>query len=292
MVQRTKLAVVFLLAVIAGILSAQESGFIMPKIISDPVLEIPVNWKQTYMPAEVMILVDIKADSTVSLLRILDGKTELQPLIEEQLPYLKFTPAIRNGIAIDANLSLKLKIIESEIATYTEQKTTADSLRLLRKAELLSWINRQRQADDLQKMFSSNADAGIRFAPQLTDAFYRTNFRLMGLNSKPYLIFNNGFIQPAGLFYDAVMLQMLANFKRLRANESNILFANEKFTLPAMCTDVYAGLGDYEHNFARVLTFKNHMLGVKDFYSEMGFLVQNGFWQEVVADQTSTRLFL
>jgi hypothetical protein len=292
MVQRTGLALILLLAVFASMLSAQESGFVPPKLVSDAVLELPANWSQVYSPPEVMILVEIKADSTATLVKILDGKSELESPINELLPVLVFTPAYVNDEPSTANLTIKLQISQRTKAGTQEQAATADSLKIVDKEQLTRWLERERQAGDLQQIFSSDADRNNRFSPQAFDTFYRTNFYLMGLNSRPYIISMDGWLQPSRLYYNALSFQMLSNFRRVTVDGNNVSFANKRYTLPAMCTDITAGLGDYEYNFARVQVLKNHLFGVKDFYTEFGFLVQNGWWQETISDQTSSRIFL
>jgi len=292
MVQRTGLVIILLLTFVVSILSGQQSGFMPPELLSEPVLELPADWKEVYSPAETTILIEIKADSTATLIKVLDGKTELKPLIENLLPTLVYIPAFVDENAIDANLTLKLNLVRKTQVRPQVLKTVSDSLKLVDKTTLYRWINRQRQAENLQEILSSDTKADNIFAPQTTDTFYRTNFYMMGLNSRPYLIIKDGFIQPPRMYYNAATYQMLSNFRRISANGNLISFANEKYNLPAMCTDVYAGLGDYEYNFARVQVVKNHLLGIEDFYTEIGFLGQNGWWQETISDQTSSRLFL
>ncbi|MFO7659432.1 MAG: hypothetical protein R6V77_00800 [Candidatus Cloacimonadaceae bacterium] len=292
MVQRTRLVIILLLALAAGILSAQESGFTPPFLASEALLELPSDWVEDYSPAETVILVSIKADSTTTLVKILDGKTELQPLIENLIPTLQFIPAFVEGNAIDASLTLKLSLVKRQQTRSPYLKAVSDSLRQVDKAVLDNWINRQRKSENLQQIFSSDTSAEDVFAPQTYDTLYRTNFFMMGLNSRPYVIMKDGFLQPARLCYNAPAFQLLSNFRSVQTEGSLISFANEKYDLPVMLTDVYAGLGDYEFNFARVQVVKNHLLGVEDFYTEVGLLVQNGYWQEVISDQTSTRAFL
>jgi hypothetical protein len=293
MVQRTGLAVILLLAWLAGSLSAQAAaGFTPPRLASEAILDIPADWEQNYTPPEVMILVEIKADSTALLVKILDGKAELQPLIENLLPYLVFYPAVADSQAIDTTLSLKLAIRREGGLTQETKQEMADSLKQVKAEEITGWINQQRQAEDRQTLFSSSMNKDGSWSPQLYDTFYRTNYFMLGLNSKPRLIRKDGWLQSASVYYNALQYQMLSNFRQVKATNSVIDFANERYPYPAMCTDIYAGLGDYEYNFARALVRKNHVLGVKDFYLEAGLLVQNGWWQETISNQTSSRIFL
>lgn len=272
MVQRTRLAVVILLALFAGSLlySQEETGFTPPKLVSEPILNLPANWKEVYSPPEVMILIQVKADSTALLIKILDGKEELKPIIEESLPDMVFSPAIVNGKAIDTNLSLKLQIASP--FTKIDIQAAADSLKQVDKDLLLRGIKEQLELEDHQRMFSK-------------DTYYRTNHYLMGINTDSDIIIKDGFIQPSRLYYNALQYQMLSNFRDVNNTE-------RQYSWSSTLTDIYAGLGDYEFNFAKGQVLKNHLFGVKDFYTEFGFLVQNGWWQETISDQTSTRLFL
>jgi len=302
MVQRTGLVIALLLAMLAGLLHSQESGFVPPKLVSEAILELPANWKETYSPAEVLIIVEIKADSTATLLKVLDGKNELEAMISDLIPTLVFAPAIRNGEAIDANLTLKLPIIQVTSYRETARSAAADSLKAVDKELLVLGVSRQLERESHQNMSSAGT-------------FYRTNYYLMGLNQDSGLIIKDGFIMPAGLYFNALQYQMLSSFREVdtrystpgtvtfnelrtdwpKQREADIIAYTEyqrQYPWSAMCADVYAGLGDYELNFARVQLLKNHLFGVKDFYTEIGFLVQNGWWQETFSDQTSMRLFL
>jgi hypothetical protein len=316
MVQRTGLVIALLLAMLAGILYAQESGFVPPKLVSEAILELPANWKEAYSPAEVMIIVEIKADSTASLIKVLDGKNELEAMISDLIPTLVFAPAIRNGEAIDANLTLKLSILQTSFSRDEEKSAKADSLKQVDKESLLKGVKRRLEGESHQNL--------VPFG-----AYYRTNYYMMGLNGNSDVILRDGFIQPGRMYYNALQYQMLSTFRDVSATGlrmpgrtsfseirenwpqtiippqplkvqshgqeviiDKLNMSARQYPWSAACTDVYAGLGDYEYNFARVQLLKNHLFGVKDFYTELGFLVQNGWWQETISDQTSMRLFL
>lgn len=289
MVQRTWLALILLLTLAVSLLVAQNTTeFSLPKLLSEPLLEVPDDFN---IPAkDVLILVEVKTDSTATLIKILDGKEELRPNIEKLLPYLMFVPAMQKGVLTTSTLSIKLAVKKS--GALKEQKAASDSLTHVDKDTLFKWINHHRTIENRQLLFSSEQDSSGFIAPQMNDTFYSTNFYMMGLNNRPYLIVKDGFIEPARIYYNALSYQMLSGFREVRADKDIVSFQNNRYPHPAMCTDVYAGLGDYEFNFARGQVYKNHLFGVKDFYTEFGFLVQNGWWQETISDQTSSRLFL
>jgi hypothetical protein len=297
MVQRTGLALILLLAFAVSILSAQQSPeFIPPKLISDAILQIPANWTQTYSPPEVMILVEVKTDSTATLLKILDGKNELQPVIEEKLPMLIFAPAFKNGFPLVTTLSLKLNIAQP---ASSSSKTVADSLKVPDKKEIMDWAKRRLSSENLQNGWSHGT-------------YYRTNYFMMGLNSKPYIIHNNGFIEPSvvldygfiespHIYYNSLTYQMITSFRNIGLESFGYapqISLGERVEPPQSYVDpkivprvdVYAGLGDYEFNFAKARVMKSNLFGLNGVSTDIGFLVQNGWWQQTIADQTSTRI--
>ncbi len=316
MVQRTGLALILLLTLAVSFLFAQETTeFSPPRLLSEPVLDIPESFQNP--PDDVMILVEVKADSTATLIKILDGKEELKSNIEELLPYLMFVPAIKKGEPFTSTLSFKLTVRKPGAMQQPDKQAAADSLNKVDKELLISDIKDKLANEDIQHL-SSN------------DTMYRTNFYMMGLNTNSDLFIKDGFIEPARIYYNALQYQMLSSFRDIDIDKTGVgttTFSAVKadwqvprikkqnpdttvvssiksktsadstdtvrqYPWAAMCTDVYAGLGDYEFNFAKGQVLKNHLFGVKDFYSEFGFLVQNGWWQETISDQTSMRIFL
>ncbi len=294
MVQRAGLALILLLALAASMLSAQaEGGFTPPKLLSEPVLELPAGWQETYDPPEVMILVEVAPDSAATLVKILDGKNGLQNILENQLTSFAFQPAVADGKPITAQLTVKLKIRSAPRSEQLRPRVTErDSLPQVDRDRLFGWLNRQRQTGDLQRLFSTDSLSAAGYLPRMYDAFYRTNYYLLGLNGSSAPVLKDGFIQPAPVYLKALEYLMSSTFRSLKASDGAVAYANDKFDSPAMLADIYAGLGDYEFNFARASVLKNHLLGVKDLYLEAGFLVQNGWWQEVISDQTSYRVFV
>lgn len=306
MVQRTGLALILLLTMAVSFLLAQEiPEFTPPRMLSEPILELPDSLRT---PAkDVLILVEVKPDSTATLVKILDGKEELKAYIEYMLPYLMFVPATKKGDPFTSNLTIKFTVSKLEEMQEPVTKAVSDSLKKVDKDLLISGIKDRMEDENLQRMFSS-------------DTLYRTNYYLMGLNKDSALMIKDGFIQPPHVYYQSLDYQILSNFRSHSGSsfsnsiqewpvamtthvievprvESGSYSATEpvynpNYPWPAMCTDLYAGLGDYEFNFAKGQVLKNHLFGVKDFYGEFGFLVQNGWWQEVISDQTSMRMFM
>lgn len=285
MVQRTGLAIIILLLVLTSGLWAQESGLVPPKLMSEPVLEIPANWRVEYSPAEVIILVEVKTDSTANLVRILDGKNELRILIDRHLTDFYFTPAFIDGVPTDATLTIKLRIEK----TYSPVRTAAEIQKEMDKKVLLRHTKEKLVSESIQNPFSD-------------EFYYRTNFYLLGLNNHSDLMLKDGFVQASLPYYNSHYHQMLSSFRQYKYGAGRVSYDNYPSVKSVeddkadpsvvMISDIHAGLGDYELNFARVYDTKNHVFGVKDFYTEFGLLVQNGWWQEILSDQTSYRAYL
>jgi len=297
MVQRTGLALILLIALCVSILTAQQSPeFFPPRLLSEPILELPDS---LHIPAnDVMILVEVKADSTATLIKILDGKEVLKPSIENLLPYLLFVPAMKNGSPFVATLSIKLTV-KKQGAMQQDTKAVADSVKIPDKNEILDWAKRRMGSENLQNGWSHGT-------------YYRTNYFLMGLNSKPYVIHNNGFIEPGvvldygfieapHLYYNSLTYQMITSFRNIGLESYGYapqISLGERVEPPPSYVDpkivprvdVYAGLGDYEFNFAKARVMKSNLFGLKGVSTDIGFLVQNGWWQQTISDQTSTRI--
>lgn len=274
-------------------LSAEAGGeFTPPRVVTAPVVTIPAIFPTEYAPAEVLVLLNVMPDSSATLVRILDSKPELTKFIIASLTNARFQPAMSNQQPTDATLTLKVSIVRDAALDDLSQSNMNDSLKNVDQAFLEEWIRIHRVESDRQTLYSSVSDSLGQLHPQIPDTFYRTNYFLMGLNSSSYMVMKDGFIAREPIYYHAMQYQLLSNFRDV-ALEGNILhYANPKYTQSVLCTDIQAALGDYEFNFARGIITKNHLFGLKNLYTEMGFLVQNGYWQQTISDQTSTRVFM
>ena len=52
-------------------------------------LVLPESWSFRYDPAQVLVKIKVEADSTLSLIKVMDGKEELTSLIQEFLSRCK-----------------------------------------------------------------------------------------------------------------------------------------------------------------------------------------------------------
>jgi hypothetical protein len=322
MVQRARLAVTILLALvgITCLYGQEEQVFTPPRLLSEPVLDLPSDFADP--PADVMILVEVKADNSASLIKILDGKDNLKTYIEELLPYLMFVPSIQKGIPVTSTMTIKLKVRQTDIEKTVKLKsgTSQITFKVPDTKDLYPILREKLVQESHQRM---NQDA----------ISYSTNYFGIGLNSKSEIIVKDGFIQLPRPYYSSLQHQMLANFREaenysywgngdfvqylpyntdwkyyerynpplfIRGGRQNEMYIDSlrigdetgMFPWSTTLTDIYGGLGDYEFNFAKGQILKNNLFGVKGFYTEMGFLFQNGWWQETISGQTSGRLFV
>lgn len=305
MVQRARLAVVILLvlAAISFQYGQEVPEFTPPRLLSEPVLDLPADYVDP--PNDVLILVEIKPDSTASLVRIMDGKENLKPNVEELLPYLLFVPSFQKGIPVTSTLSIKLRIRQivaggKEVSQNTKKEVADPDLK-----DIYPNLRDKLIQSNLQTMITNNIT-------------YNTNFFREGLNNRSELILKDGFIQSPSLYNNSLQHQMMSAFRELdnwhhnpitvdykeskpdwvagilkvRGQRSEYSDSGDTYPWSATLTDIYAGLGDYEYNFAKGQVMKNHLFGVQGFYTELGFLFQNGWWQETISSQTSGRLYV
>lgn len=292
MVQRARLAVILLIIWMgsACLAAQQNEGFFPPRLLTEQNITIPADWISDYTPPEVLFLVNVKPDSTATLVKVLDGKDKLIPYIENTLPQLRFSPARSDGESTDATLTLKLKLEANPDLNLTTAAARADSVKTADLQYIYQYINAMRRKADQNLCFSTQFDSLGQAHPGSAHPFYRTNLYLMGLNDGS-LALKDGFIESRHLYYQALQYQILSAYRNAETQGNIHSFSSQPYLQPALLTQVEAGLGDYEYNFARVLIKKQQAFGLNQLYTEIGFLAQNGFWQNSIAGQTSSRIY-
>lgn len=91
-----------LLIILAGMLTAQPT----PLRLGGRAFVLPSGWPQTYEPPEVLIRVKVNADSTLGLVSVLDGKTELESLLRQHLLTFAYIPSGDSLAEFDAILDI------------------------------------------------------------------------------------------------------------------------------------------------------------------------------------------
>ncbi len=293
MVQRAKLALISYLIIHCFYLYAlSQPDFQPPRIISEPLVSVPDELINKYPLPEVLVLVYVKTDSTAYLLKVLDGKNDLVPYLEKVLAQMFFSPAIVKGEAQGSELTVKFYLRRLAGIELLKAISKADSIQAEEKQQIIRWVNQHRTSSDYLLTFFPPLDEDDWRELSRIPFFYRTNYYLAGLEGNPTIFTIDELPEKQGLMSAALKRQLLGNF---RAAESEALVTNYRYveySQRVLLTDVHAGLGDYEFNFAKVSLKKNNLFEKKDFYTETEFLVQNGWWQQSISDQTSLRCYV
>ncbi|MDD2331162.1 MAG: hypothetical protein PHI68_00775 [Candidatus Cloacimonetes bacterium] len=282
MVYRIWLALILTLC-LSGLFAQTEPLSTPPRVIRQVPVKLPRNWDFQYEKMEVLVKLVVYPDSSATLSRIQDQKIELEELIRESLPQMLFSPMFKDGTAIQSEMYLLLKLEQ------TEQLPEDYKVFPMNRDILAGWIS--------EEMVEYNL-----FRPRIRDPFsspmlgqldlYRHNYNSVGLTSDRLQLYDSGFAYSPFIFNQALYLQYLHTFKRAEPQNTKLDFGSPVYGQAAPITDIQVGLGDYEYSFARGSIAKNHILDTEDLFASFDFLVQNGYWSEAIADQTSMRLKL
>ena len=149
------------------------------------------------------------------------------------------------------------------------------------------WVSNQLQARNLFRSFLDQP------SPILNNLdLYRASYHAIGLNNPALSIQRHGFSQIPGIWSQGYYLQAYDAFYNQSTIEQSVSFDEAGYTQPVLVTDLQAGLGDYEYNFARLGLKKNQVFGFPGLYYSLDFLAQTGLWTGIDHDQTSMRHYL
>ncbi|MDZ4181509.1 MAG: hypothetical protein U1B83_01435, partial [Candidatus Cloacimonadaceae bacterium] len=279
MVSKTRLALILiLLCLFMQSLIAQSDD--EPLILRDFVMNVPTGWTRYYEPAELIFVGELDTNGRITLLSIMDDKQELRDLLEQSLAsYLLKDSNLPGGVR-------RFKVaLKQERPIETASVETAPKPELSSEASLKQriddWIQDQKQAYDL---FNSPHHGRAPFSQ--TDYNYHGIYMQSGLDDIDNAGSRLGFEHPATLFSSTLYDSYFRAFYHQDAAGN---FANRVYPFHIALSDLQAGLGDYEHRFARGSFAKNELFGVPKLYYSMGFLVQNGFWEQQNSAQTSMK---
>jgi len=246
------------------------------------VLQIPEYWAYRYEPAEVLIRVKVEADSSLSLVQVLDGKDELIPLLVEHLSVYKYLLQAGEATQPEQELDVILELLQAGSEPVSKVK---DAL----LTEIEAWI-RQRRLEQSPYRPLGHPET----VPNLDNYLdqYRAGYRITGLagSGKPIVV--NGFQLPGSLFSDKLYQGWFSGFYHRVSDHFEQSYANLPYPYGIASSEIEAGLGDYEHRFARGSLKKNKLLGIDRLYTGFDFLVQNGRWTEINSAQTALKYHL
>ncbi len=203
-------------------------------------------------------------------------------------------------ILIFVSISLYAQIVEVESDSLNaiddnpvliEEPTAQDTLNpeqfTVPRSEVDAWIERDRDRRSLNS-FIFKAES-----PMLSSLdIYRASYHAIGLNNHHMGISRHGFTQMPTIWSDALLIQYYDTFYSQSTSGRSLDFSENRYPYKVMLSDIQAGLGDYEYNFARVGFKKDEMLGFPGLYYSLNLLVQTGVWTGLDHDQSSLRNYL
>ncbi|PKN78975.1 MAG: hypothetical protein CVU48_06600 [Candidatus Cloacimonetes bacterium HGW-Cloacimonetes-1] len=275
---------VIVITVVCTCLWAQtDSLFVTPRLLLPTRIELPKAWPHSYENLNVLVEVRIYADSSVAFVSLKDPRTELIPLVEQAVLNMRYTPLFEKGKAVESIL-----LVTIPISTELVEAPKAVQIPVSREY-IDSWIDQEMQCFNVFQPIIGFGNSKDVFCPP---EIYRQGYHFIGRNSDEYRLLNNGYELGSTVFGQSLYLGYWQGFNRASQSGDVIRFTTEVYEQPVTLTDIQASLGDYEFKYARVSMKKNYLFGVPDLYYGLDFLVQNGYWTDVIADQTSVKHFL
>lgn len=254
-----------------------------PVRLGGKLLDLPDNWTRTYQPPEVLLQVLVLPDSTLSLVDILDGKNELAPLLAEHFASYKYLLQA-DSLAVNRQLEVILGI--------NQPAPTDSTLSQLEQEELLqeieAWIKLERESRNQHAPVLQPVTAKITHSPEPYRAgfFFHQRFDESG----PLIV--NGFQPHNAIFSRAVYYNYLQGLMSRQDGAWSDAWTEQLYPYGVLLSDIEAGLGDYEHRFARGALKKNTLFGVPGCYLGFDFLVQGGSWLEERSSLSILKLLL
>ncbi|MDD4310680.1 MAG: hypothetical protein PHO32_09890 [Candidatus Cloacimonetes bacterium] len=105
----------------------------------------------------------------------------------------------------------------------------------------------------------------------------------------PYLY---GFEQLAGVFSASLYHGYYYSLYPSVTAGANIDYVETEYPFTPALSCIQAGLGDYEHRFAKISLWKNNLLSFKGVTYKGNLLVQNGYWTDIISAETSQKHYL
>lgn len=254
-----------------------------PRLLSNAVFILPSGWEKVYDPMEVQALIKINADSSAHLIRIMDDKRELSYLIEDYVQSLQVTPLIIDGNVRDTELLITIALVNAP-RVYTSEEDDKPLPIASDKGYIYQWIEQVRMDDTIH----NSSGHSCYLPPQMMRSdLYRSNYHFYGSIDPQINLRRMGISLPPSIFQTSLHYQNLRTFHTLTPRLNELCFEPRYYNQPVPLTVVQAGLGDYDHNYARGALYKNHFLDTDDLFFSFAFLVQDGWWLEQMSGQTS-----
>lgn len=180
---------------------------------------------------------------------------------------LLFLPLSAEEILLEENIS------ETDTISYT--------LHEIAKTDIENWIKKNR-IDTRESVFST---APIHL--DLGDLYHNCYFYL-GRTNLP-MPERNGFETFSGIFSPALYHGSFNTLYPVKKYQRTVNYTNRTYPFAPVLTSVDAGLGDYDHHYARINFVKNELFSYSELEYQGDLLAQNGFWSDITSAETAMK---
>lgn len=270
----------FLFLFLAGMLYAQNTT----AHLEGEALVLPESWSFRYDPAQVLVKIKVEADSTLSLIKVMDGKEELTSLIQEFLSRCKAN-LLSIPVSLDTEVNVVIDLIQvpPSYITYMTQGKTGNL------KDIEKWIAEERKSlsfhQPSQDSVSANGFTSLK-EPYRSGYFFYSRPRY---DDYPALY---GFKLQNSLYSSSFFQNLTLGFFDFEEEIMELNGTEKYYPYQATLSDIEVGIGDYEHLFTRVALKKNNLFEYKDLYLSLDFLTQTGYWLEEDASRNALKLNL
>ena len=180
---------------------------------------------------------------------------------------LLFLPLSAEEILLEENIS------ETDTISYTVHE--------IAKTDIENWIKKNR-IDTRESVFST---APIHL--DLGDLYHNCYFYL-GRTNLP-MPERNGFETFSGIFSPALYHGSFNTLYPVKKYQRTVNYTNRTYPFAPVLTSVDAGLGDYDHHYARINFVKNELFSYSELEYQGDLLAQNGFWSDITSAETAMK---
>ena len=180
---------------------------------------------------------------------------------------LLFLPLRAEEILLEENIS------ETDTINYTVHE--------IAKTDIENWIKKNR-IDTRESVFST---APIHL--DLGDLYHNCYFYL-GRTNLP-MPERNGFETFSGIFSPALYHGSFNTLYPVKKYQRTVNYTNRTYPFAPVLTSVDAGLGDYDHHYARINFVKNELFSYSELEYQGDLLAQNGFWSDITSAETAMK---
>lgn len=167
----------------------------------------------------------------------------------------------------------------------TAEPTKVDTLELVEKkvtkAEIENWI-KANHLDTNEHIFGASP-LHIDYGDIYHNGYFYVGRSEMNMPER------NGFETLSGIFSPALYYGYFNSLYQVKEYQRTVNYTNNSYPFPPVLTSLKAGLGDYDHHYARINLSKNELFSYPYLEYQGDFLVQNGYWTDITSTETSMK---